>query len=247
MGETTSSHASSRTASARVESRRHVWFRQVRRKIGSALLPFAAPALLRGLSRTWRYEELARENYEQALGHPGRIFLLWHGRMLLPLVLHRGRGYRVLVSPSDDGSLVTGTLGAFGYGIIRGSSNKRPAKALREMLGTLLEGGTIILTPDGPRGPRHSMNVGPAWLASATGYPVLGAGLACDRSWRLDSWDRFAIPKPGARVVVHYGEPMFLPRQAGEAELAAASDELRRRLIASEEACFRRLGVEPDW
>jgi lysophospholipid acyltransferase (LPLAT)-like uncharacterized protein len=28
-----------------------------------------------------------------------------------------------------------------------------------------------------------------------------------DRAWRLDSWDQFLIPKPGARVTVSYGRP----------------------------------------
>ena len=63
------------------------------------------------------------------------------------------------------------------------------------------------------------MNPGPAWMSKATGYPILPIGCACDSAWTLDSWDRFTIPKRGARIVLVYGEPFFVPRHATDEEL----------------------------
>lgn len=221
--------------------------RHARRKLGAVTLPVLAPGLLGSLARSWRLEELHRERFDVGFESSGRLITLWHGRMLMGMTKHRGVGHRVLVSPSDDGSLVVPLLRRFGYGVIRGSSNKRPERALREMLRGLKEGGSIVITPDGPRGPHHHVNPGPAWMASVTGFPILIVGAACNRAWRLNSWDHFTIPKPRARVVLSYGEPLWVPRGADDAALREASDVLQQRLIAAEEAAFRHLRVEQDW
>lgn len=229
----------------RADRRRRM--RKARRWIGGALLPHLAPRTLELLSRSWKVERLAREHYERAQGEAGMLAVLWHGRMLIPLVIHRDQGFNVLVSPSDDGSLVTALLDRFGYSTIRGSSNKNPARAIREMLDSLGKGGRVVITPDGPRGPRHGVNLGPAWIARETGFPILPCGCASDRAWRLKSWDRFMIPKMGARVAVVYGEPLYVEHGASDAELERATEEMRARLLAAEERGFGHLGQSPDW
>ncbi len=230
---------------SRADRRRRM--RIIRRKIGGVLLPALAPGFLRLVSRTWKVEHLGFENYERAMALPGRLATLWHGRMLVPMRAHANHGHRVLVSPSDDGSLVTMLLERFGYATIRGSSNKNPARALREMVEYLAGGGTIVITPDGPRGPRHSVNPGPAWIASATGYPIIPCGFVCDRAWHLRSWDHFTIPKFGARVALVYGELLFVPSDASDEHLREATQEMRERILRAEEEGFRHLGRNPDW
>jgi lysophospholipid acyltransferase (LPLAT)-like uncharacterized protein len=45
------------------------------------------------------------------------------------------------------------------------------------------------------------------------------------REWRLHSWDEFRIPRPFARCVVRFGEPIHVARAAGpEADEAARKD-----------------------
>lgn len=221
--------------------------RIIRRKIGAAILPLFAPPTLRMLARSWKLEEVNVERFEEAQRAHGCIVTLWHGRMLLAIAAHGGRGHRVLVSPSDDGALVLGLLTRFGYGTIRGSSNKSPARALRAMLASLDDGETIIITPDGPRGPRHSVNRGAVWMARSTGYPIVPCGLVAAPARRLKSWDHFTIPKFGARVVITYGEPLMVAKETPDSELDALANEMRRRMIAAEESGFARLGVGEDW
>ncbi len=48
------------------------------------------------------------------------------------------------------------------------------------------------------------------------------------RAWRLDSWDRFMIPKPGARVTIRYGRPFEVA--PGATGLAEGLAEAGRRL-----------------
>lgn len=216
-------------------------FRIARRAIGGALLVALGPLVVRLLSSSWRTEVHGAEP-QPADG--GLLISLWHGNMLVGMHRYRGRGWNVLVSPSDDGELSGRLLLSFGYGVIRGSSSRGGARALREMLGHLGRGERVVLTPDGPRGPRHSVNPGVAWMARATRHPIVPLGLACDRSWRLKSWDRFMLPKPFARVVCAWGQPVHVPRDATPDQLAAVTSQLRETMLELEREGFAQLGVE---
>jgi len=229
----------------RAERRRRM--RIVRRKLGALVLPIVAPSTVAALARSWRYDRLGREHWDAAFARQGMLVTLWHGRMVCGMPVGADLGMSVLVSPSDDGQLVLPLLARFGYAWVLGSSNKNPARAVRELRDRLQSGGRIIITPDGPRGPRHSANPGSAWLARATGFPILPVGFATDRAWRLKSWDRFTIPKWRARVVVRYEEPIEVRSDAPDEELDSVTCEMRRRIVQAEETAFRHLGVAPDW
>lgn len=206
------------------------------------------PLVLGTLARTWRLTILGSEHLESSSSKSnGHFMALWHGRMLLGLAHHGSRDWWVLVSESQDGAITRALLLRFGYRVIRGSSSRGGARALREMLGVLDQGAVLIITPDGPRGPRHSIGQGLAWMARATGYPIVPVGFACDRAWRMRSWDRFTIPKPWARVVMVYGDPIHVPRSEDKAGLAAATDSVREAILATEERGFAHLGRGRDW
>ena len=215
--------------------------RVVRREAGNVVIRLALPATLRALSSSWRVERIDVEHYETARAGRGFLAALWHGNMLPLLPVHRRAGIGVLVSPSRDGELVAMTLRRFGYRVIRGSSNRSGARAMREMRDELAGGGSVVITPDGPRGPRHGMNLGIAWLASQTGLPVLTVGVACAPAWHMRSWDRFVVPKWGARVALVYGELLRVPAEASEELLEAKTEEIRARLQACEGRARARL------
>lgn len=221
--------------------------RIARRRLGAAILPRLGPPAVRQLARTWRVEVLGEEHLRGAAQASGHLLALWHGRMLVGIPHHAARGYTVLVSPSDDGGLVKVLLDRFGYEVVRGSTSQGGARALRELLTGLRRGGTVVITPDGPRGPRHGMNAGLAWMSSRTGYPIVPTGFACDRAWRLRSWDAFTIPRPGARVAIVYGPPLEVAPGADSGALEGATEEVRARLLAAEERAHAHLGVERDW
>lgn len=223
-------------------------WRRLRRTVGSWLLATLAPWLVRLLALTWRVQR--RGDLGRSLQHGSSPWLvaMWHGRMLalMPLRHHRGRSIGVLVSPSDDGALAARALRHFRYRIVRGSLSRGGSAALRSMQDLLAHGGQLVITPDGPRGPRHTMNVGLAWLSRATGAPIVPVACAVDRAWRLRSWDRFVVPKPFARLCVHYGEPIHVPADADDAALEAVAAGLRQRLLAAERDAFAQLGVRDD-
>ncbi len=175
---------------------------------------------------TWRYEFEARDAWEEARGG-NTLICLWHGNLLLGLGGHRDQGLEVLVSPSGDGELIATLLPKFGYRVIRGSSNQRGTEALRILRSRLRDGRTgVVLTPDGPRGPRHSVNPGAPYLTSNGDVPLVVLGLAASRAWRLRSWDRFVLPKPGARIGLAYHRVAYRPGESLEAASARIGREL---------------------
>lgn len=221
--------------------------RKLRRAIASKIIPSASPPLLKLLAASWRVERIDEHNLHETRARGGALFSIWHGRMIVALPTHRGEGLSVLVSPSDDGGLITTPLEAFGYEIVRGSKSRGGARALRELLACLESGRGVVVTPDGPRGPRHGMNEGLAWMARATGRPVVPCGFACDDAWHLKSWDRCCIPKVRARVAIVYGSPLWLDREASPDEMAAFSESIRSAMLGLERRGFERLGVPPDF
>lgn len=223
-------------------------WRRLRRTVGHWLLAAGAPLLLRALAATWRVRVLPGPGCDRQRSDQPWLVALWHGRMLaaMPLRHHRGRGIQVLVSPSDDGGLADVALQRMGYRVLRGSLSRGGARALRAMADAVGDGGQLVLTPDGPRGPRHAMNSGVAWLARSTGAPILPTAVAVDRGWRLRSWDRFVIPKPFARLVIAFGAPVSVPPDADDAALEAVGAAVRATMLAAERAGFAALGVPDD-
>lgn len=226
---------------------RRAW-KRLRRRLGFLIVATCGPFVLGRLSRSWKLTVLGEERltYAQARSR-GHFMALWHGRMILGLPHHGSRDWHVLVSPSADGDISQRLLEGFRYKVIRGSSSRSGARALREMLGVLSKGAVLVITPDGPRGPRHSMNPGLAWMARATGYPIVPVGFGVDRAWRLKSWDRFTIPKPGARIAMVYGEPVCVPREATSADMELATRAIHDSLIAAEREGFAHLSLPADW
>lgn len=223
-------------------------FRSFRRRVTAPIVPALVPPLLRLVGRTWRVRTTRGERRSEVLESPdGCIAVLWHGRMAVAAPLFKGVDAAILVSRSGDGDLAETLLSRLGYATLRGSTGKVGAAVLQSLRATLAAGRAIAITPDGPRGPRHHVNRGAAFLARATGRPILPIGFAAARAVRLSSWDRFLVPLPFARVQVSFGEPIFVPADASDEELEGLSQVIAATLIESERGAFQELGVEVDW
>jgi lysophospholipid acyltransferase (LPLAT)-like uncharacterized protein len=222
--------------------------RRWKRRLGRRLTYWFGPLALRALARTWKITRIGEEHLRSERdSRQGRIVAIWHGRLLAPLPYHARRKWFILVSRSGDGDVVSDLLERFGYRLIRGSSSRGGALALRQMSQALGDDSVLVVTPDGPRGPRHRVQPGLVWIARETGFAVLPCGVACDRAWRARSWDRFLIPKPGAHVVFVYGAPIEIPPTATETELEKASATIRALMLDAEQRGFALLQKEPDW
>lgn len=169
----------------------------------------------------------------------GLIFAHWHGRLLPLSYHHRGRGLVPIISKSGDGDYIARIVEHWGYKPVRGSSSRGGTQALRAMLRHARDGRMLVFTPDGPRGPREEVKHGVLIAAQLTGLPIVPASAAASRAWWLGGWDRFLVPKPFARVIVGFGEPITVPRTADASQLdgyakllKTAIDSLTRELDA---------------
>lgn len=168
----------------------------------------AAPPILSLLATTWRVDRKDYPRYAsaRASGRPVLI-LAWHETLLPLLLCHQREGIAVVVSEAPDGAYLAHTAARFGYRAIGGSSTRGRLKAMRGMLHTLQQGGTVAVTPDGPRGPRRVLKTGALLAAQRAGALVISMFATARPSWRYDSWDRFMVPAPFAKVRVAYGQP----------------------------------------
>lgn len=197
-----------------------------------AVAPLLGATLVRLLASTLhvRREEAAVGALWRS-GTPA-IYAVWHGRILLLPYFYGWRRARVLASRSRDGELLTRFVGRFGLEAVRGSSSRGGAEALRLLARALAEGRDAVVVPDGPRGPRETVKSGIVALARLTGAPIVPIAVGASPEWRFRSWDEFRIPKPLARCVLRFGDPIRVPRDADRAVEEATRKEVEAALRA---------------
>lgn len=158
------------------------------------------------------------------------IYAIWHETLLPTPFTHRGLGLVVMVSRHRDGEIIARILERSGFGAARGSSTRGGSTALREMLAAAAEGRSLAITPDGPRGPRRKVQAGVIEIARRSGLPIVPGGIGFRPAHRFRSWDRMALPWPGARALMHCGGLVRVPEEcdpaAEVARLQGVLDEL---------------------
>ena len=149
--------------------------------------------------------------------------------MLFPAHYWSWPEMQILISDHRDGELITQVVKRLGFGVVRGSTTRNGARALREMTHRV-DRGHLCVTPDGPRGPRRSVQAGMVYLAAKTGLPIVGAGMAFRDPWRAKSWDRFAVPRPFRAAACVVPHPLTVPPDADRDTLEACRLEVERRM-----------------
>ena len=148
--------------------------------------------------------------------NPG-VWVFWHnGLLAAPLIVRRVVGdspASTLTSASKDGAVIASFTECFGVSSVRGSSSRRAVAALIALKRALRKGNQIYITPDGPRGPRYSMEVGVVKLAQSSGAPLYPVRFSYSASWRTKTWDRLHIPKPFSRLTMHVEAPISIPAE----------------------------------
>jgi len=69
-------------------------------------------------------------------------------------------------------------------------------------------------------------------LAQFSRAPIVPVAFGASRAWRLRSWDEFSIPKPFARCVVRFGDPIRVPAGADRAAQEATRKDVESALRA---------------
>jgi lysophospholipid acyltransferase (LPLAT)-like uncharacterized protein len=209
--------------------------------------------LIRLWMRTLRYRMvfLDGRNHPADARRERYIYAFWHDSLLFP-VAFKTRVY-VLISQHADGELIAQACHHLGYGLVRGSQTRGSTQALMQMC-RAAQHSHLLVTPDGPRGPRRCVKPGMVFVASHTGLPIVVCGVAYPQAWRAKSWDRFAVPKPWTEAICVVAPAIRVPadldrleleryRQLVEAQMLHVTAEAERRAgLAPEESALKKAG-----
>jgi lysophospholipid acyltransferase (LPLAT)-like uncharacterized protein len=201
-------------------------------RVNRAVIAAAGGATVTGLMRSCRYDLITGHEVDRAIirSRKPAIYVLWHGR-LLPCAFHyRDLDFGTMITRNRDGDYITGMIERWGFNVVRGSSSRGGSAALRSVLRLLRSGRAVALTPDGPRGPRQTMKVGPLIAAQIARVPIVPVSAGAARAWYFGRWDRFLVPKPFTRIPVGVGEPIEVPEDAGDGKLEEIRLSIERRL-----------------
>lgn len=204
-------------------SRRRTRARRLYAYVGLALLK----AALRILWKTYRVEKIIGSEIADRIQYSETPYApcFWHQHLILAgrmMYVWRGNSdYKscIVVSASVDGDVPSKFAEDLGAKVIRGSSNHGGAKVLRDMTRMFREGYSVFTTADGPTGPNRRFKEGVALMSRVANVPMVPFAFAVDRAWYLKRWDSFMIPKPFARVVLAFGEPVIIPKGTPVREL----------------------------
>lgn len=141
------------------------------------------------------------------------IYAFFHEIMLFPAYYWPWPEMHILIGEHADGEMITQVTKRLGFSVVRGSTTRGGAKAVRGMLQDV-KTGHLCFTPDGPRGPRRHVHQGMIYVASRLGLPIVAVGMAFSRAWRAKSWDRFAVPRPGSSAACVIPQAVHVPPDA---------------------------------
>ncbi len=167
-----------------------------------------------------------------------KIYISWHEYMLFPTYLRGHCNIAMLISRHRDAEILSYAAYHLGFDFVRGSTNRGGVAAIRELLRKSRK-MHLTITPDGPRGPRRRLTPGSIFLASRLGLPLVAMGFAYDRPWRLNSWDRFAIPRPFSRARCVISPEIYIPAvldRNGLEHFRRKIEQLMNRLTEEAEA-----------
>lgn len=209
--------------------------------ISLGLGPWLASVLMRAGAATLRRMDIGREHPEScwARGQPG-IVTFWHGRLLMMPFGYSGQSGTILISQHRDGEYISRIAERLGFRVVRGSATRGGAGGFRQLLQALRDGSNAVITPDGPKGPRQRVKSGVIELSRLSGMPILPVAFGAWPRTILKSWDQFLVPHPFGRGVYVWGEPIYVPRDAGKAAVEKFQTLLAERLDALAAEADRR-------
>jgi lysophospholipid acyltransferase (LPLAT)-like uncharacterized protein len=196
--------------------------------LAQAVLAWLLGVYLTFALRSTRWTLVGGDHVAPCFVDRAAVVAFWHERLpLMPQLWRLARragapmALHVMVSRHRDGRLIGAVMRRFGVGLVFGSSSKGGPGSLRASARLLAGGDHIVITPDGPRGPRRAAAPGVAQLAALAGACVLPTAAQTTRRVTLNSWDRMVVPLPFGRGVIVCGAPIAVPREGWQAALPA--------------------------
>ena len=196
---------------------KNLWLK-LRREWLPHLIASTSKAFLRLLMKTCRIKIQGLEQFKATAEVSPCIIMLWHNRLVMVSEILEAFAsqfiYTAFVSKSRDGEPLALLAESYKSGrALRVPHNARHA-ALTQMIGVLKKSREVVLiTPDGPRGPRYIVKRGIVVAARESGAKIVPFSWKANRSWELNTWDKMIIPKPFSQIDVCFGAPITVEKE----------------------------------
>lgn len=162
------------------------------------------------ISRFCRKQIVYHGNAEEIMfGREPTIVACWHSRFMPMVGLTKYGSFKAVTSAHKDGNYMQMILEHYGHSAIRGSSRKQATSAMRDILRIKREDMRLVITPDGPLGPRFKVKGGLVKVANRYKVPILPMSYSATHAIVLNTWDRFIVPIPFlSKLVIEFGMPI---------------------------------------
>ena len=146
------------------------------------LLPTLGAGLIKLLGKAIRVSTQGGEGVDKLYQKGYQLIIVfWHGQQLMMPLAYRGKLAYILISRHRDGELIYRIVHQFGFRSVRGSTTRGGSLALRQLIRHGREGADLVVTPDGPKGPRQKVQDGVLSLAKLTGFPIVPLTFNCSK------------------------------------------------------------------
>lgn len=218
---------------------RSQWFAEFAAWLGAKYVYFCY------ITTQWQF--IGDENIQPYWQNNKRVLgVFWHGRMAMMCYSWRDNtDFYMLISAHRDGRIISNLIHHLGYKTITGSSSRGGAQALRGAIDVLHTKGSMGITPDGPRGPRYSIDIGTINIARLAKVDIVPATFSKTNQRRINSWDRLIFPLPFGKGVYIYGKPIKYEEIKDKKNYEWAAAELEKRLITIGEKADKMCGHPP--
>lgn len=168
------------------------------------------------------------------------IFAMWHSDQcsLHGIPFEKRKNVNILISKSGDGEVIARVVKRWGFSTVRGSKDKGTRKkggvrATMEMIEKVNEGQNVAIMVDGPAGPLHEIKNGVIKVAKHTGGAIIPmVWYSPDKTLvKFPTWDKFKIPLGFTKIVILYGEPIYVPENSTLEEDNAIKEKLKQALF----------------
>lgn len=165
------------------------------------------------LLSTCKFEVVGIEEFRKAAAKGNCSLVIWHDRLgILAKILHKfvpEFSYLAVLSNSRDGRILGCLATSYKQCDVLFVPHDGREIALKKMVDALKnDNRVLIVTPDGPRGPRHKLKPGIVLASQHADSTIIPLTWECTHCWVLNSWDKMAFPKPFSKIKINFGETL---------------------------------------
>lgn len=177
------------------------------------------------------------------------VLIGWHSRAtMMPYFWNKYIRKRLsaLVSPHQDGQIIAHFLKRFKIKPINGSTNEKARQGALEMMRELMDGSSIFIAPDGPRGPRMRLKKSPIYFAQKTGKPICCVCFSTNKALIFEkAWDKTMIILPFGKAALFISEPIYIPQNLTDEEFEQYRKKVEDIAIKQSIECDTFVGRTP--